>query len=385
MMNSYNNKKCALYIHWPFCESKCPYCDFNSHVMRTISEQEWIDAIIFEMRRTHQKMESRELISIFFGGGTPSLMSPDAMGAVIAEARSLWRPADGVEITMEANPGSVEAARFKGYAEAGVNRLSLGIQALNDADLEALGRKHSARQALAALEIAQKTFDRVSLDLIYARPNQTVEAWREELKHALTLGTTHLSLYQLTIEAGTAFAPLHARGELIIPEENEAYDLYMATAEMTSAAGFHGYETSNYAKPGHECRHNLTYWNYGDYVGVGPGAHGRLHLASGKAATQQIKAPRPWVDAVVEKGTGDQSVTALDGETQFHEQLMMGLRLTAGIAKADLVRPLNAAEQKRLNVLETEGLAVPSAQRLQLTARGALVLNSVLGYLYQPE
>jgi oxygen-independent coproporphyrinogen-3 oxidase len=394
-LNRYNQKKCALYIHWPFCESKCPYCDFNSHVMRTISEQEWIDAIIFEMRRTHQQMEMRELSSIFFGGGTPSLMSPDAMGAVIAEARSLWMPGvipvsvqDGwydLEITMEANPGSVEAARFKGYAEAGVNRLSLGIQALNDGDLEALGRKHSVRQALAALEIAQNTFDRVSLDLIYARPNQTVEAWREELAFALTLGTTHLSLYQLTIEAGTAFAPLHARGELIIPEENEAYDLYKATAEMTSAAGFRGYETSNYAKAGHECRHNLTYWNYGDYVGVGPGAHGRLHLASGKAATQQIKAPRPWVDAVVEKGTGDQSVTGLDGETQFHEQLMMGLRLTAGIAKAVLVRPLNAAEQKRLNVLETEGLAVPGDERLQLTPRGALVLNSVLGYLYQPE
>ena len=372
----------SLYIHWPFCESKCPYCDFNSHVLRTITEDMWIDAIIREMTRTRDLMEPRTLCSIFFGGGTPSLMSPEAVAAVINAATTLWPTTPNLEISMEANPGSVEAARFTGYRQAGVNRLSLGIQALNDADLKALGRKHSVVEALKALEIAQNTFDRVSFDLIYARMNQTFDAWRDELTTALSFGTEHLSLYQLTIEPGTAFAPLHKRGELVIPEENEAYHLFQLTQEMTEAAGLPGYEVSNHARLGKECQHNLTYWNYGDYVGVGPGAHGRVHLVNGdRVATQQIKAPELWHRSVSEKGTGDQSVTLLTQDEQFKERLLMGLRLKTGIEISSLRRAFTEFEHIRLAALRTEGLLMPSETQLQLTAKGTLVQNAVLAYV----
>ena len=410
----------SLYIHWPFCESKCPYCDFNSHVLRTITEDMWIEAIIHEMTRTRDLMEPRTLRSIFFGGGTPSLMSPEAVAAVINAATTLWPTTPNLEISMEANPGSVEAARFAGYRQAGVNRLSIGIQALNDADLKALGRKHSAAEALKALEIAQNTFDRVSFDLIYARMNQTLDAWRDELATALSFGTEHLSLYQLTIEPGTAFAPLHKRGELVIPEENEAYHLFQLTQEMTEAAGLPGYEVSNHARPGKECQHNLTYWNYGDYVGVGPGAHGRIHLANNRlvsnllknvypadvirgskcldqvraihnvkfrkmsndrVATQQIKAPELWHKAVSEKGTGDQSVIELTPEEQFKERLLMGLRLKTGIDVSSLGRAFTESEQNRLLALRNEGLLMTGESRLQLTAKGTLVQNAVLAYV----
>ncbi|MES2253357.1 MAG: radical SAM family heme chaperone HemW [Pseudomonadota bacterium] len=380
--NLNTNATFSLYIHWPFCESKCPYCDFNSHVLRTITEDMWIDAIIREMTRTRDLMEPRTLCSVFFGGGTPSLMSPEAVGAVINAATTLWQTTSNLEISMEANPGSVEAARFAGYRVAGVNRLSLGIQALNDADLKALGRKHSAAEALKALEIAQNTFDRVSFDLIYARMNQTQDAWQAELATALTFGTEHLSLYQLTIEPGTAFAPLHKRGELVIPEENEAYHLFQMTQEMTEAAGLPGYEVSNHARLGAECQHNLTYWNYGDYVGVGPGAHGRIHLANGdRVATQQIKAPELWARGVLDKGTGDQSVTRLTHDEQFKERLLMGLRLTTGIEVSSLEREFTSAEHVRLAALRTEGLLLPGETQLQLTAKGTLVQNAVLRYI----
>lgn len=372
----------SLYIHWPFCESKCPYCDFNSHVLRTITEDMWINAIIHEMKRTRDIMEPRTLCSIFFGGGTPSLMSPNAVTAVINAATTLWPTTPNLEISMEANPGSVEAARFTGYRQAGVNRLSLGIQAFNDADLKALGRKHSVAEALKALEIAQNTFDRVSFDLIYARMNQTLDAWEDELKMALSFGTEHLSLYQLTIEPGTAFAPLHKRGELIIPEENEAYHLYRRTQEMTEAAGLPAYEVSNHARIGKECQHNLTYWNYGDYVGVGPGAHGRIHLASGdRIATQQIKAPELWHKSVSEKGTGDQSVIDLTPDEQFKERLLMGLRLKTGIAASSLGRVFTNAEHTRLEALHKEGLLMSSNEQIQLTTKGTLVQNAILTYI----
>lgn len=372
----------SLYIHWPFCESKCPYCDFNSHVLRTITEDMWINSIIHEMTRTRDLMQPRTLCSIFFGGGTPSLMSPKAVAAVINAATNLWQTTPNLEISMEANPGSVEAARFTGYRQAGVNRLSLGIQALNDADLKALGRKHSVAEALKALEIAQNTFDRVSFDLIYARMNQTLDAWQDELTTALSFGTEHLSLYQLTIEPGTAFAPLHKRGELIIPEENEAYHLFQLTQEMTEAAGLPGYEVSNHAHLGKECQHNLTYWNYGDYVGIGPGAHGRIHLANGDhVATQQIKAPELWHRSVSEKGTGDQSVIELTPDEQFKERLLMGLRLKTGISALSLSREFTSAEQSRLEALHKEGLLMPSKSQLQLTAKGTLVQNAILAYV----
>ncbi|MDP4724865.1 MAG: radical SAM family heme chaperone HemW [Pseudomonadota bacterium] len=372
----------SLYIHWPFCESKCPYCDFNSHVLRTITEDMWIDAIIHEMTRTRDLMEPRTLCSVFFGGGTPSLMSPEAVAAVINAATTLWQTTPNLEISMEANPGSVEAARFRGYQQAGVNRLSLGIQALNDADLNSLGRKHSVTEALKALEIAQNTFDRVSFDLIYARMNQTLDAWKAELATALSFGTEHLSLYQLTIEPGTAFAPLHKRGELVIPEENEAYHLFQLTQEMTEAAGLPGYEVSNHARLGKECQHNLTYWNYGDYVGVGPGAHGRIHLTnSDRVATQQIKAPELWHKSVSEKGTGDQSVIELTSDEQFKERLLMGLRLKTGITISSLGREFTELEQNRLLTLRKEELLMPSESLLQLTAKGTLVQNAVLAYM----
>lgn len=372
----------SLYIHWPFCESKCPYCDFNSHVLRTITEDMWIQSIIHEMSRTRDLMQPRTLCSIFFGGGTPSLMSPQAVAAIINAARTFWPATQNLEISMEANPGSVEATRFKGYQQAGVNRLSLGIQALNDTDLKALGRKHSSIEALKALEIAQNTFDRVSFDLIYARMNQTLDAWQKELKTALSFGTEHLSLYQLTIEPGTAFAPLHKRGELVIPEENEAYHLFQLTQEMTEAEGLPGYEVSNHARPGAECQHNLTYWNYGDYVGIGPGAHGRIHQKDGvRVATQQIKAPELWHKAVSEKATGDQSVIELTPDEQFKEQLLMGLRLKTGIARSTLGRQFTAREHTRLELLSKEGLLIPSTTQLQLTQKGALVQNAVLAYI----
>ncbi|MDP3372335.1 MAG: radical SAM family heme chaperone HemW [Candidatus Paracaedibacteraceae bacterium] len=372
----------SLYIHWPFCESKCPYCDFNSHVLRTISEEMWIKAIIDEMQRTYALMRPATLCSIFFGGGTPSLMSPEAVLAVINAATTLWPVSSALEISMEANPGSVEAARFAGYKLAGVNRLSLGIQALNDDDLKALGRKHSVVEALKALEIAQNTFDRVSFDLIYARSNQTYAQWESELAYALSFGTEHLSLYQLTIEPGTAFSTLHARGELLIPEENEAYHLFKLTQEMTEKAGLPGYEVSNHAKFGAECQHNLTYWNYNDYVGVGPGAHGRIHLKNGqRIATQQIKAPELWYKGVCEKGAGDQSVINLTDTEQFQERLLMGLRLKTGISIASLGRAFTSLEEARLIVLRTEGLLQDDSNALILTEKGALVQNAILRYI----
>lgn len=376
----------SLYIHWPFCESKCPYCDFNSHVLRSVSEETWVDAIVAEMTRTHAIMQPRLLRSIFFGGGTPSLMTPCAVEKIITAAITLWPTTPNLEISMEANPGSVEAERFKGYHLAGVNRLSLGIQALNDADLKTLGRKHSVAESLKALSIAQQTFDRVSFDLIYARPHQTLKAWADELSFALSFGTEHLSLYQLTIEPGTAFASIHQRGELVIPAENEAYHLFQLTDTLTTEKGLPSYEISNHARAGAECQHNLTYWHYGDYVGVGPGAHGRIHLNDNNArvATQQIKAPELWARAVLEKGTGDQSMMSLTVEEQFQEQLMMGLRLKSGIDQATLVRPFTVDEHNRLSTLQNEGLLAPAAhsqQRLQLTAKGLLLLNAVLRYL----
>ncbi len=377
----------SLYIHWPFCESKCPYCDFNSHVLRSVSEEAWVDAIIAELTRTHRMMQSDTLCSIFFGGGTPSLMTPGAVERVITAATMLWQVVPNLEISMEANPGSVEAERFTGYRQAGVNRLSLGIQALNDDDLKTLGRKHSVVEALKALDIAQNTFKRVSFDLIYARPHQTLEAWEKELSFALSFGTEHLSLYQLTIEPGTAFAPLYQRGELVIPAENEAYHLFKLTNMLTQEKGLPTYEISNHARIGAECQHNLTYWNYGDYVGVGPGAHGRIHqIQDGfRVATQQIKAPELWARAVTEKGSGDQSVISLTIEEQFQEQLMMGLRLKTGIDQTALVRSFTEKEKERLLMLQTEGLLMPlthAHKRLQLTPKGLLLLNAVLRYLF---
>ena len=288
----------SLYIHWPFCLSKCPYCDFNSHVRQSINEDAWEKSLIHELQRTAELTGSKSLQSIFFGGGTPSLMHPKTVGKIIETATTLWAPSENLEITLEANPNSVEVNRFKELRLNGVNRISVGIQALNDPDLKVLGRLHSAEEAMKAIGTACSTFDRVSFDLIYARQGQTLKAWEQELKRALEFGTNHLSLYQLTIEPGTAFATLYARGDLILPDDNLSADMFELTQSIMNAHEMPAYEVSNHARSGSECRHNLVYWRYQDYVGVGPGAHGRLTLDGKKFATRQKKSPEAWLKSI---------------------------------------------------------------------------------------
>ncbi|MDA8587072.1 radical SAM family heme chaperone HemW, partial [Rhodobacteraceae bacterium] len=294
----------GLYVHWPFCQAKCPYCDFNSHVASSIDQTRWKSAYLSELSRVRKETGPKVLNSIFFGGGTPSLMSPDTVADIIASARSLWTPANDMEITLEANPTSVEAARFQAYAEGGVNRVSIGIQSLRDDDLKALGRLHSAQEARAAFDIARETFPRVSFDLIYARQNQTLDDWRVELGEALDMAADHLSLYQLTIEPGTAFGDRHAKKGLQgLPEEDLSADMYFLTQDMTQAAGLPAYEISNHATPGAESRHNLIYWRSGDWAGVGPGAHGRLTLNQQRVETISHSTPGKWLDTVENEGS----------------------------------------------------------------------------------
>jgi oxygen-independent coproporphyrinogen-3 oxidase len=331
----------ALYVHWPFCVSKCPYCDFNSHVRERIDQRAFRDAYLRALDAWAERLPGRALVSIFFGGGTPSLMEPETAAAVIARARELWGANADLEVTLEANPNSAEAARFAAFAEAGVNRISIGVQALDDSALRFLGRAHGKAEALAAIEAAQRAVPRVSLDLIYARPGQTVAAWSEELRRAIALGTTHLSAYQLTIEKGTPFFALTAKGAFDLPDEETQAALYEATQETLARAGLPAYEISNHARPGDECRHNLVYWRYGDYVGVGPGAHGRLTLQNGAEglATAAHRKPETWLEATA----GDDPLalaetTPLTREERVREATMMGLRLTAGLARADFER-----------------------------------------------
>ncbi len=330
----------GIYVHWPFCLSKCPYCDFNSHVREAVEQARWRAALCAELEHFAARGGPRRVTSVFFGGGTPSLMPPETVAAVLERIGALWSVAEDVEVTLEANPGAVDAARFAGYAAAGVGRLSLGVQALNDADLQFLGRRHSAAEALAALDLAQRHFARVSCDLIYARPGQSPAAWRDELRQALAFGTEHLSLYQLTIEEGTVFHGAWRRGELKPPDEATGAALFELTRELTAAAGRPAYEISNHARPGAECRHNLTYWRYGDYVGVGPGAHGRLALPESdggprRLATRQHRAPEIWLDRVERSGHATRQESEIDAETARAELVMMGLRLTDGIARSD--------------------------------------------------
>ena len=317
----------ALYIHWPFCAKKCPYCDFNSHVRAGVDIDAWQRALIADMRAEAAVAGSEPLASIFFGGGTPSLMPPPLVAALLAEAERLWGFAEGIEITLEANPSSVEAAAFAGLASAGVNRVSLGVQSLDDAELRFLGRLHGAGEALAALETAQAHFARVSFDMIYALPGHTPELWRERLAHALGFGTGHMSLYQLTIEPGTRFASDVRRGRLVPLEDDAAAELFDITQELTQAAGLPAYETSNHARPGEESRHNLAYWRYQDYAGVGPGAHGRR----GGVATVRHKKPENFLKAVETRGDGIAEARALAVPDQAAEALLMGLRLAEGV------------------------------------------------------
>jgi len=376
----------GLYIHWPFCKAKCPYCDFNSHVREAVDPERWAAAYERALGHWAARLGPRRLRSIFFGGGTPSLMPPRLVGRILTAAHGHWDWADDIEITLEANPTSVEAAHFAGYRAAGVNRVSLGIQALDDASLHFLGRQHSAAEALDALELAQRHFERVTFDLIYARAGQSLESWRAELGQALDYGTDHLSLYQLTIEPGTPFAQRFAAGGLAVLDEDAAADLFALTQEMTAGAGLPAYEISNHARPGAESRHNLIYWRYGDYLGVGPGAHGRVTLGEERLATVDRRAPEGWLAAVEADGHAlvmDSPVTALESAT---EAVMMGLRLREGLDTARLEAlsglPFDmVVDARALALLAEEGLVERTGRHLRLTSRGWPLLNSITGAL----
>jgi putative oxygen-independent coproporphyrinogen III oxidase len=373
----------GVYVHWPFCAQKCPYCDFNSHVrFGGIDEARFLAAYRRELEHTAALTGPREVASIFFGGGTPSLMQPQTVAAILDRIAQLWSIAPGAEITLEANPGSVEAERFAGYAQAGVNRVSLGVQSLRDDILKSLGRIHTADEAVSALKIANAHFDRVSFDLIYARPRQTVAEWRRELAEALVLARGHLSLYQLTIEPETPFAALHAAGKLIVPEGEEALALYEATQELTSAAGLPAYEISNHAAPGEESRHNLLYWRYGEYAGCGPGAHGRLVFGGKRHATAAERSPERWAELVERQGFGWVEAVPVTRAEQADERLLMGLRLSEGI---DLDRIAGAAAPSAAAVADLAALGLvetaPGAsaeRRIRATANGRFVLNEIV-------
>lgn len=321
----------SLYIHWPFCLAKCPYCDFNSHVRDEIPQKRFAAALRRELAHDAARLGRRRLNAIFFGGGTPSLMAPETVAALIEDAKTLFDPVPNLEITLEANPTSVESGRLAAFRDAGVNRVSLGIQSLREDALRLLGREHSAPQAIKALETARSLFPRISFDLIYARPGQSRADWHDELSTALDLVADHLSLYQLTIEPGTKYEALHRRGEITLPDDDTAAELYTLTGEIAGTRGLLPYEVSNYAKPGCESRHNLTYWRYQDYLGIGPGAHGRMTFDGQLHATRRHRAPEPWADRVEQYGTGSTNETALSREERGREALLMGLRLTEGI------------------------------------------------------
>ncbi|WP_404336840.1 radical SAM family heme chaperone HemW [Sphingomonas sp. MMS12-HWE2-04] len=367
----------ALYVHWPFCVSKCPYCDFNSHVRESVDQAAWRAAMLADLAHEAAALPGRRLGSIFFGGGTPSLMPPETVAAVIAAAEKHWGFEPGIEITLEANPSSVEAARFADLAAAGVNRVSLGLQALDDDALRFLGRAHGVEEGLRALATAQSVFDRVSFDLIYARPGQSLADWQAELDRALGFGTEHLSLYQLTIEAGTRFATLFEKGELAAYDPDAAADLFEATRTITAAAGLPAYEISNHARPGAESRHNLTYWRYGDYAGIGPGAHGRR----GGCATFRRKKPENWMAAIARNAHGIEREDPLVPSERGVEALLMGLRLAEGI---DLARVATLAggtaplDWDALALLERQGLAARDGGRLRITDTGMPVLEAIL-------
>ena len=378
-MDDWRHGGFGLYVHWPFCQAKCPYCDFNSHVTANIDQNAWVRAYLSELKRVSKPLTGRVLNSIFFGGGTPSLMLPETVAAVIEGAREIWPFANDIEITLEANPGSVEAGRFAGYRDAGVNRISMGIQALNDEDLRRLGRIHSVAEARAAFDIARNCFDRVSFDLIYARQGQDLKHWQTELKQALNMAIDHLSLYQLTIEEGTAFGDRYARGKLRdLPTDDTAADMYQATQDICGAHGMPAYEISNHARPGEESCHNQIYWRYGDYVGIGPGAHGRVTIDGKRYATETHRAPGAWLKAVA-NGSGQSLSDQLPLKDMAIEYMMMSMRLTEGM---DIARytGLSGTElpTQPLEDLVNLGMVTISDQRLFTTDKGLPVLNAIL-------
>ncbi|WP_310622206.1 radical SAM family heme chaperone HemW [Flexibacterium corallicola] len=372
----------GIYVHWPFCLAKCPYCDFNSHVRhRPVQQSDYANALVQELKHFAQLTRGRTVGSIFFGGGTPSLMEPDTVETVLEAISKEWSVATDVEISMEANPTSVEATRFAGYRAAGVNRLSVGIQALNDKDLKVLGRQHTVSEAIQAVEIARKTFSRISFDLIYARPEQTLQGWQDEINLAIDLAADHLSMYQLTIEEGTMFHRLYAAGKMKELDADTSADLYELTQEITAQRGLPAYEVSNHAVPGAECKHNLVYWRYGDYVGVGPGAHGRITKSDGvKLATSMEKHPEQWMKAVETSGTGLIEETVLTHVEQSDELALMGLRLVEGLdvrRYEELAR--RSFNMERLCELQANGLIEwMSNSHIRATAHGRALLNYVI-------
>jgi putative oxygen-independent coproporphyrinogen III oxidase len=374
----------GVYIHWPFCLSKCPYCDFNSHVRHAaIDEARFARAFAAEIAATAARVPGRTVASIFFGGGTPSLMQPTTVGAILDAVARHWPVAPDAEVTLEANPTSVEAARFRGFRAAGVNRVSLGVQALDDAALKELGRLHSADEALAAVAIARAIFERCSFDLIYARPGQTPAAWAAELERAIAQAGEHLSLYQLTVEPDTPFALLHAAGKLAVPDEETARALYDTTQAVCAAAGLPAYEISNHARPGAECRHNLVYWRAHEYAGIGPGAHGRLDTGGERRATATEKRPESWLMRVEALGHGVITDEALTSEQRADEFLLMGLRLAEGIDPSRYARlsgrPLDARRIARL--CEEGAVETTASGRLRVTLAGFPVLDAVVADL----
>ena len=381
-VNDWQKAGFGVYVHWPFCAAKCPYCDFNSHVRRKIDQDRWRNALVRALETEAARTQGRVVNTVFFGGGTPSLMPPDTVAAVIETISRVWHLAPDAEITLEANPTSVEAGRFHGYAEAGVNRVSMGVQALNDVCLKALGRMHTGAEARTAFDIARNVFDRVSFDLIYARMGQSVMEWQGELREALAMAVDHLSLYQLTIETGTRFADLYRLGKLAIPPDDTAAAMYEATQEICGAAGLPAYEISNHARSGAESRHNLIYWRYGDYAGIGPGAHGRLTLPGGRYATETIAGPEAWLNAAERDGTGSAAEVAITPEDQATEYLLMCLRLREG---ADMQRYKalggTAINPERITRLAGDGMLQQHGTRLIATPQGRIVLNAVLAAL----
>ncbi len=370
----------GLYLHWPFCQAKCPYCDFNSHVAASIDQDRWRRAYLSEIDRAGIETKGRVLDTVFVGGGTPSLMQPELVAAVLEKVRATWPTSNSFEVTLEANPTSVEAGRFRGYRDAGVNRVSVGIQALNDTDLRAIGRLHSVAEARAAFDLARDTFERVSFDLIYARQNQSLSDWKLELAEALSMAADHLSLYQLTIEEGTAFGDRFARGRLPgLPVEDVAADMYFATQELCDAAGLPAYEISNHARPGAESRHNLIYWQSGDYIGIGPGAHGRLTLAGERFATDTPRQPGHWLEMVESAGSGELPREALTSADRGAEYLMMGLRTSGGVGldrytdfSGERLNYNEIISLRELNLIELSG------NQLKATQGGRAVLNEIL-------
>ncbi|WP_112664385.1 radical SAM family heme chaperone HemW [Microvirga flavescens] len=374
----------GVYVHWPFCASKCPYCDFNSHVRhQPVDQERFVAAFRREIAHTAARIPGRTVSSIFFGGGTPSLMKPETVGALLDAIGGAWAIDPNAEVTLEANPTSVEAERFRGYRAAGINRVSLGVQALNDHDLRRLGRMHSVDEALDAVKIAASIFERYSYDLIYARPDQTPQAWKAELERAISYAVEHLSLYQLTIEPGTWFERLHQAGKLVVPGDDEARALYDLTQEICEKHGLPAYEVSNHARPGAESRHNLLYWRYGEYAGIGPGAHGRLVTGNARLATQTEKHPETWLASVEREGHGIIDEEVLSSESEGDEFLLMGLRLKEGIDPQRYTAFTGRTlDEKRVRVLREAGmLARRDDARLSVTREGFPVLNAVIAEL----